>query len=276
MSLPRISFRLATYPGRAGSGPRPGARDAVQLEQGGLQLARLDLLEVRHAGSFRVGGTGGSISLTPSLQNRTRSDAEMAYLVPDLPYPPKRSSLISTPRRCGSTTTSTTRPTSTTRTRRWTAPKWADRFLEDILRDLILPADKQGPVRNNAGGHANHSLFWTVMSPTAAASRAATSCGDRRLRRLRTSSRRPGSRASAVDGGVARLGRLGRRDHVDGESGQPAERRQGSSSAPTSGNTPTTCATRTAARTTSPPGGTSSPGTRWRADAGGARLSRTR
>jgi Fe-Mn family superoxide dismutase len=28
-----------------------------------------------------------------------------------------------------------------------------------------LPADKQGAVRNNGGGHANHSLFWKVMSP---------------------------------------------------------------------------------------------------------------
>jgi superoxide dismutase, Fe-Mn family len=44
--------------------------------------------------------------------------------------------------------------------------EWADRDVEDVLRDLSgLPADKQTPVQNNAGGHANHSLFWTVMSP---------------------------------------------------------------------------------------------------------------
>jgi len=28
-----------------------------------------------------------------------------------------------------------------------------------------LPADKQGPVRNNGGGHANHSLFWDILGP---------------------------------------------------------------------------------------------------------------
>jgi Fe-Mn family superoxide dismutase len=28
-----------------------------------------------------------------------------------------------------------------------------------------LPEDKQGVLRNNAGGHANHSLFWEIMSP---------------------------------------------------------------------------------------------------------------
>ena len=44
--------------------------------------------------------------------------------------------------------------------------EWADKPAEDVLANLSsLPADKQGPVRNNAGGHANHSLFWTVLSP---------------------------------------------------------------------------------------------------------------
>ena len=43
---------------------------------------------------------------------------------------------------------------------------WADKSAEEIISDLdALPEDKRGPLRNNAGGHANHSLFWTVMSP---------------------------------------------------------------------------------------------------------------
>ena len=43
---------------------------------------------------------------------------------------------------------------------------WADKSVDELIRGLDqLPADKQGPVRNNAGGHANHSLFWTVMGP---------------------------------------------------------------------------------------------------------------
>ena len=28
-----------------------------------------------------------------------------------------------------------------------------------------MPEDIRGAIRNNAGGHANHSLFWTVMAP---------------------------------------------------------------------------------------------------------------
>ncbi len=44
--------------------------------------------------------------------------------------------------------------------------EWADSDVEDVLKSLTsLPADKQGPVRNNAGGHYNHSLFWLMMSP---------------------------------------------------------------------------------------------------------------
>jgi superoxide dismutase, Fe-Mn family len=45
--------------------------------------------------------------------------------------------------------------------------QWADAPVEDVLKDLSsLPADKQAPVRNNAGGHYNHTLFWESMSPT--------------------------------------------------------------------------------------------------------------
>ncbi len=44
--------------------------------------------------------------------------------------------------------------------------EWAEKPVEDVLTSLSsLPADKQGPVRNNAGGHYNHSLFWEWMSP---------------------------------------------------------------------------------------------------------------
>lgn len=38
--------------------------------------------------------------------------------------------------------------------------------VEEVLANLDkLPADKQGPFRNNGGGHANHTLFWESMSP---------------------------------------------------------------------------------------------------------------
>lgn len=47
-------------------------------------------------------------------------------------------------------------------------PDLADRPLEQLLGSLktltIPPADKTA-IRNHGGGHANHSLFWTVMAP---------------------------------------------------------------------------------------------------------------
>ena len=43
---------------------------------------------------------------------------------------------------------------------------WADRSVEEILTNIdALPEDKRAAVRNNAGGHANHSMFWEIMSP---------------------------------------------------------------------------------------------------------------
>src|SRR5262245_414478 len=45
--------------------------------------------------------------------------------------------------------------------------EWADHSVEQILGDDldVIPEDKRMAVRNNAGGHANHSLFWQIMSP---------------------------------------------------------------------------------------------------------------
>src|SRR5215218_4092241 len=45
--------------------------------------------------------------------------------------------------------------------------EWADKPIEDVIRDLQkIPEDKRGAVRNNGGGHLNHTLFWNFMSPT--------------------------------------------------------------------------------------------------------------
>src|SRR5262245_40608575 len=42
----------------------------------------------------------------------------------------------------------------------------ADKDVNEVLQNLgSLPDDKKGPVRNNAGGHSNHSFFWQIMSP---------------------------------------------------------------------------------------------------------------
>ncbi len=44
--------------------------------------------------------------------------------------------------------------------------EFADADVDEVLRSLDrIPEEKRAAVRNNAGGHANHSLFWEIMSP---------------------------------------------------------------------------------------------------------------
>ncbi len=45
-------------------------------------------------------------------------------------------------------------------------PELADKSIEQLLSDLnAIPEDIRTVVRNNGGGHYNHSLFWEIMSP---------------------------------------------------------------------------------------------------------------
>jgi len=44
--------------------------------------------------------------------------------------------------------------------------EWEDASVESVLAALdAMPEEIRTAVRNNAGGHANHSLFWEIMSP---------------------------------------------------------------------------------------------------------------
>jgi Fe-Mn family superoxide dismutase len=49
------------------------------------------------------------------------------------------------------------------------APELAGKTLEELLADncAIVPEKIRTAVRNNAGGHINHSMFWTIMGPGA-------------------------------------------------------------------------------------------------------------
>ena len=44
--------------------------------------------------------------------------------------------------------------------------EWEDNSVESVLAELdAMPEEIRTTVRNNAGGHANHTLFWEIMSP---------------------------------------------------------------------------------------------------------------
>ncbi|HEX6252319.1 MAG TPA: superoxide dismutase [Gemmatimonadaceae bacterium] len=48
------------------------------------------------------------------------------------------------------------------------APDWQSRSIDDLMREIDrVPEAVRTAVRNNGGGHWNHSLFWQVMAPNA-------------------------------------------------------------------------------------------------------------
>jgi Fe-Mn family superoxide dismutase len=47
-------------------------------------------------------------------------------------------------------------------------PELQSKSTEDLIRDLAgVPEDIRTAVRNNGGGHVNHSMFWQIMAPHA-------------------------------------------------------------------------------------------------------------
>ena len=196
----------------------------------------------------------------------------MAFTLPPCRTPTTPWSRTSTRRRWRSITTSTTQAYVNNLNKalepapdlqKQIASRSCSRRLDSV------PEDIRTAVRNNGGGHANHTMFWEIMGPGGGGEpeRRAGRRHHKRVRRLRTRSRssspRPAPAASAAAGpGWSRTGgKLGRRQHR--QPGQPADgaaRRR--SWASTSGSTPTTSSTRTGGPTISPPGGTWSTGPR--------------
>ena len=88
------------------------------------------------------------------------------------------------------------------------APDLAGKTVEELLANncAIVPENIRTAVRNNGGGHINHSMFWTIMKPGGGrrARRQRRPGHHRRLRQLRRVQgkvqRRPPPRASAPAG----------------------------------------------------------------------------
>ena len=126
-------------------------------------------------------------------------------------------------------------------------PELHDKSLDDLVKGIAtVPEDIRGPVRNNGGGHWNHSLFWKLMAPKAGGAPSGRG-GRRHQRRVRQLRQVQGTVPGRRHGPLRqRLGVAGRqrrqaRDHQHAQPGQPADGRQeGRSSASTCGSTPTT------------------------------------
>ena len=87
--------------------------------------------------------------------------------------------------------------------------EWADKDVDEVLKNLdSLPADKQGPVRNNAGGHSNHTFFWQIMSPDGGGEPSGdlASAIDESVRLVRRSFRRSSRTPASANSGQAGRG----------------------------------------------------------------------
>ena len=141
---------------------------------------------------------------------------------------------------------------------------------EDLVRDLNeVPEGIRTAVRNNGGGHYNHTMFWQNHDAQwrRQPDRPHGRCHQLDFRRLRRLQEQPST--MPVPNASAPAGRGWLPTPVaSSRSCRPPTRTAHSrttstpSWATTCGNMPTTSSTRTAAPTTSPPGGTSSTGTR--------------
>ncbi len=107
--------------------------------------------------------------------------------------------------------------------------EWMDRPLDAVLANLeIIPEDKRMAVRNNGGGHANHTLFWEIMSPNGggeptgalAEAIAATFGSVDELKKLVNDA---GVKRFGSGWTLARLGRHRPGGEVDAEPGQPGD-----------------------------------------------------
>ena len=140
--------------------------------------------------------------------------------------------------------------------------------VEELSRNLdAVPEAIRTPVRNNGGGHVNHTMFWEMMAPGGAKEPTGRARGrdQQGVRRPRASSRSSSQKACVGRfgsgwGWLVPTGAAARhREHPQpGQAAHGAARRR--FWAATSGSTPTTSSTRTAGPITSPPGGTWSTG----------------
>ena len=112
-------------------------------------------------------------------------------------------------------------------------PELQSKSVEDLIRGInTVPEDIRTAVRNNGGGHANHSMFWQIMGPKAGGAPTgaiadAINVVVRRLRQVQGAvRRRPASAASAAAGRGSSTTAASSSIESTAEPGQPADGRQ--------------------------------------------------
>ncbi len=92
----------------------------------------------------------------------------MAYTLPELPYPYDALEPYIDARTMEIHHTKHHQAYINTVNKALEGTAWADKPVEEVISQLDqIPEDIRTTVRNHGGGHANHCLFWTVMTPNA-------------------------------------------------------------------------------------------------------------
>lgn len=92
----------------------------------------------------------------------------MAFTLPDLPYPEDALEPYIDARTMNIHRTKHHQAYVTNLNNAIAGTEWENRSIEEILRRIDeVPENIRTTVRNNGGGHANHSLFWKIMAPNA-------------------------------------------------------------------------------------------------------------
>ena len=106
-------------------------------------------------------------------------------------------------------------------------PNLQSKSAEDLIRDLnAVPEDIRGAVRNNGGGHVNHSMFWKIMKPKGGGDPSGAGCrghpeGFRQLQGFSDQVQR--CRGQAVRQRLGMAGRQTRRRRADSQHSQPGQ-----------------------------------------------------
>src|SRR5262249_60240427 len=112
------------------------------------------------------GGTPRSISFAGAETGSEERSRQMAYTVPDLPYAfdaleaaiDAQTMEIHHDKHHAAYVANLNAALEGT--------EWADRPLDNVIENLeSIPEDKRAAVRNNGGGHWNHTFFWQIMKP---------------------------------------------------------------------------------------------------------------
>jgi len=129
---------------------------------------------VTPAGNSKLGLVRPLTALGPSLSRDLAKlctiKADMAFTLPQLPYAPevlephidKTTMEIHHGKHHAAYVTNLNKALES-------APDLAGKSLEELLANncAIIPENIRTAVRNNGGGHINHSMFWTIMAPNA-------------------------------------------------------------------------------------------------------------